>query len=61
MPALSGHFYVDTATDCHELRRQVEALLHERYAITHTTLQTDHVNGDSANESAVCAFDSHER
>ena len=61
MPALSGHLYADTAADCHELRRQVEGLLHDRFAITHTTLQTDHVNEGSANESTTCAFDSHER
>jgi cobalt-zinc-cadmium efflux system protein len=59
MPALSAHVYVEHAIDCHDVRRQIESMLHDRFAIAHTTLQTDHAaNGQSA--SAPCALDAHE-
>jgi cobalt-zinc-cadmium efflux system protein len=41
-PALSAHVLVGRDDDCHERRRQLEALLHDRYRIDHTTLQVDH-------------------
>ena len=41
-PALSAHIVVHTAVDCHERRRELQALLRERYEIEHTTLQVDH-------------------
>jgi cobalt-zinc-cadmium efflux system protein len=41
-PALSAHVLVTADSDCHAARRQMEAILHERYALDHTTLQVDH-------------------
>lgn len=41
-PALSAHVLVDGAHDCHERREAIERLLHDRYGVTHTTLQVDH-------------------
>jgi cobalt-zinc-cadmium efflux system protein len=57
MPALSAHVYVDHTVDCHDVRRTVESMLHERFSITHTTLQTDHAAAGQA--AAPCAFESH--
>lgn len=42
MPALSAHVFVEHGVDCHDVRRGLETMLHERFAITHTTIQTDH-------------------
>ena len=39
-PALAAHVGVEPHTDPDEVRARVEALLGERFAITHTTLQT---------------------
>jgi cobalt-zinc-cadmium efflux system protein len=41
-PALSAHVLVAAERDCHEARRAMEAMLRERFAIEHTTLQVDH-------------------
>ena len=41
-PALSAHVLVDPGADCHAIRRQIEGLLRERFALEHTTLQVDH-------------------
>jgi len=41
-PALSAHVIVAPALDCHRVRRDLEALLRDRYHLTHTTLQLDH-------------------
>jgi cobalt-zinc-cadmium efflux system protein len=41
-PALSAHVLVSPDTDCHAARRELEALLQERFGIDHTTLQVDH-------------------
>jgi cobalt-zinc-cadmium efflux system protein len=41
-PALSAHVLVDPEGDCHGARRQLTALLAERFGIEHTTLQVDH-------------------
>ena len=41
-PALSAHVTVGAETDCHAKRRDLEALLHERFDLDHTTLQVDH-------------------
>jgi cobalt-zinc-cadmium efflux system protein len=41
-PALSAHVLVEQGADCHALRRELEALLAERFELTHTTLQVDH-------------------
>jgi len=44
--ALSAHVLVGRGEDCHQRRRELEHLLGEEFAITHTTLQVDHV-GDT--------------
>ena len=41
-PALSAHVLVEPDADCHGLRRELELLLAERFALDHTTLQVDH-------------------
>jgi cobalt-zinc-cadmium efflux system protein len=38
-PALAAHVRTDPCEDMDEVRRQVEAVLHERFEIEHTTLQ----------------------
>lgn len=40
-PALSAHLLVVRDRDCHELRREVEKMLGERFGIEHTTLQVE--------------------
>jgi cobalt-zinc-cadmium efflux system protein len=42
-PALSAHVLVRPDADCHAARRRIEAVLHERFGLEHTTLQVDHV------------------
>jgi cobalt-zinc-cadmium efflux system protein len=44
-PALSAHVLVAPDRDCHAARREMEAMLHERFGLDHTTLQVDH-SGD---------------
>jgi cobalt-zinc-cadmium efflux system protein len=41
-PALSAHVLVGPERDCHETRRALESVLHERFGLDHTTLQVDH-------------------
>lgn len=41
-PALSAHVLVGRGEDCHGIRRELEAVLHDRFGIDHTTLQVDH-------------------
>jgi cobalt-zinc-cadmium efflux system protein len=41
-PALSAHVLVGAESDCHAARRGIEAMLIERFALDHTTLQVDH-------------------
>jgi cobalt-zinc-cadmium efflux system protein len=45
-PALAAHVLVARETDCHAARRELEAMLHERFGLDHTTLQVDHAGGD---------------
>jgi cobalt-zinc-cadmium efflux system protein len=45
-PALSAHVLVAPDTDCHRVRREMEATLHQRFGLDHTTLQVDHAGGD---------------
>jgi cobalt-zinc-cadmium efflux system protein len=45
-PALSAHVLVGSDSDCHAARRAMEAMLHERFGLDHTTLQVDHEGGD---------------
>jgi cobalt-zinc-cadmium efflux system protein len=44
-PALSAHVLVHPGDDCHEIRRELEAMLAERFHIEHSTLQVDHERG----------------
>lgn len=41
-PALSAHVLVGTDTDCHRVSHALKALLHDEFAIEHTTLQVEH-------------------
>jgi cobalt-zinc-cadmium efflux system protein len=41
-PALSAHVLVRPEGDCHEARRELAALLAERFGVEHTTLQVEH-------------------
>jgi cobalt-zinc-cadmium efflux system protein len=41
--ALSAHVLCEPGADCHAARRRLEAVLRDRYGLTHTTLQVDHV------------------
>jgi cobalt-zinc-cadmium efflux system protein len=41
-PALSAHVLVGPDRDCHTARRDMEAMLHARFGLDHTTLQVDH-------------------
>jgi cobalt-zinc-cadmium efflux system protein len=43
-PTLSAHVLVETGADCHEIRRELEHLLRERFGLEHTTLQVDHAS-----------------
>jgi cobalt-zinc-cadmium efflux system protein len=45
-PALSAHVLVDPDADCHRIRRELEELLHDRFAIEHTTLQVEHAQSE---------------
>jgi cobalt-zinc-cadmium efflux system protein len=45
-PALSAHVLVGAESNCHAARREMEAMLHARFALDHTTLQVDHVGGE---------------
>jgi cobalt-zinc-cadmium efflux system protein len=42
-PALSAHVLVERGADCHRIRIELERMLHERFALEHTTLQVEHV------------------
>jgi len=41
-PALAVHVMVEPGDDCHARRRELQAMVAERFGITHTTLQVDH-------------------
>ncbi len=45
-PSLSAHVLVSRDDNCHEVRRQLERTLHDRFDIEHTTLQVDHEGGE---------------
>jgi cobalt-zinc-cadmium efflux system protein len=40
--ALSAHVLVAVGDDCHGVRARLEALLHDRFGLEHTTLQVEH-------------------
>jgi cobalt-zinc-cadmium efflux system protein len=41
-PALAAHVLVAPESDCHAIRRNLERMLRERFALEHTTLQVEH-------------------
>ena len=41
-PALSAHVLVRPEGDCHEARRELAAMLGDRFGLQHTTLQVEH-------------------
>jgi cobalt-zinc-cadmium efflux system protein len=45
-PALSAHVIVAEQANCHDLRRELEAMLHDRFQLEHTTLQVSHEGGE---------------
>jgi cobalt-zinc-cadmium efflux system protein len=45
-PALSAHVMVAASANCHAARRCLEAMLHDRFGLEHTTLQIDHEGGE---------------
>jgi cobalt-zinc-cadmium efflux system protein len=45
-PALAAHVVVTRDCDCHRARAVLQAMLRERFAIDHTTLQMDHQGGE---------------
>ncbi len=55
--ALSAHVLVGVAYDCHEVSSRLRALLANRYAIGHVTLQADHADAP-AHDADHCE-DSH--
>jgi cobalt-zinc-cadmium efflux system protein len=44
-PALSAHVVVASGCDCHAKRRELADLLHDRFAVEHSTLQVEHEPG----------------
>jgi cobalt-zinc-cadmium efflux system protein len=44
--ALSAHVLVHPDCDCHAARRRMEAMLHARFGLDHTTLQVDHTGSE---------------
>jgi cobalt-zinc-cadmium efflux system protein len=59
MPALSAHVYVEHLIDCHDVRRQLEAMLRDRFHISHATLQTDHAASGDTETMTGCPFEVH--
>jgi len=47
-PALSAHVVVRAGEDCHELRRELQRVLEQRFGLRHTTLQVDHAAAEQA-------------
>lgn len=45
-PALAAHVVVGREEDCHAKRRELEALLGDRFDLEHTTLQVDHASAE---------------
>lgn len=56
MRALSAHLLVHEEVDCHDTRRSVHHMLHERFGIEHVTLQTDHDDGSAGAAQPRCMF-----
>lgn len=45
---VSAHVLVEESADCHAVRVGVSDILHQRYAIEHSTLQVDHADQPAA-------------
>jgi cobalt-zinc-cadmium efflux system protein len=45
-PALSAHVLVRPPADCHQVRRDLEQLMADRFGLDHTTLQVDHARDE---------------
>jgi cobalt-zinc-cadmium efflux system protein len=45
-PALSAHVLVQRPADCHQVRRDLEQLMADRFGLDHTTLQVDHASDE---------------
>jgi cobalt-zinc-cadmium efflux system protein len=58
-PALSAHVLVRPGDECHEIRRQLESMLRERFGIDHTTLQVDHQREETLLEIASAGRRAH--
>jgi cobalt-zinc-cadmium efflux system protein len=43
-PSVSAHVLVEPGADCHALRRELAALLEERFSLAHSTLQVEHAS-----------------
>lgn len=56
-PALAAHVVVAAGDDCHRCRRELQALLRERFGVRHTTLQVDHESWQELIEIAPLARD----
>jgi len=54
-PALTAHVLVDADADCHATRLAVARMLHDRFAIDHSTLQVDHRAEDRLHQIGRCA------
>jgi cobalt-zinc-cadmium efflux system protein len=54
--ALSAHVLVKPNGDCHQIRRDLEKMLNVDYAISHTTLQVDHVSDPTVSVESVIAM-----
>jgi cobalt-zinc-cadmium efflux system protein len=44
-PVVSAHVLVAAGADCHRVRRELEAMLAERFGLEHSTLQVEHALG----------------
>jgi cobalt-zinc-cadmium efflux system protein len=44
-PSVSAHVLVEPGADCHALRLQLANILGERFGLSHSTLQVEHVQG----------------
>jgi cobalt-zinc-cadmium efflux system protein len=58
-PAMSAHVLMQPGTDCHAGRVAMQQILTDRYALTHTTLQVDHVGEDLLHIGVEKSQDAH--
>ncbi|KEZ76659.1 cation diffusion facilitator family transporter [Salinisphaera hydrothermalis] len=47
MPCVSARIWVAAHADCHAIRHSVDAMLHDRFSVEHSTLQTEHQRDDA--------------